>query len=65
MAKAAAPKRKKAKPKLDDKEQSERFKQTARELGADESGKTFDEAFDKFVKREAAHSRPSGKKASS
>ena len=45
MAKAGTPKKKKAKPKLSDKEQSERFKQTARELGVDESGKAFDEAF--------------------
>lgn len=41
MAKAGAPKKKKAKPKLTDKEQSERFKETARELGADESGEGF------------------------
>jgi hypothetical protein len=32
MAKAGAPKKAKPKPKLTDKEQSERFKQTAREL---------------------------------
>jgi hypothetical protein len=44
MAKAGAPKKKKAKPKLTDKEQSERFKETARELGVDESGKSFEEA---------------------
>ena len=43
MAKAGTPKKKKAKPKLTDKEQSERFKQTARELGVDESGSSFDE----------------------
>jgi hypothetical protein len=54
MAKADAPKKAKPKPKLTDKEQSERFKQTARELGVDQSGKLFDEAFDKIVKPEKA-----------
>jgi hypothetical protein len=49
MAKAGTPKKKKAKPKLTDKKQSERFKETARELGVDESGKLFDRAFDKIV----------------
>jgi hypothetical protein len=49
MAKAGAPKKAKPKPKLTDKEQSERFKQTARELGADENGKKFKEAFEKIV----------------
>lgn len=42
MAKAGTPKKKKAKPKLTDKEQSERFKEIARELGVDESGKEFE-----------------------
>lgn len=50
MAKAGTPKKKKAKPKLSDKEQSERFKETARELGVDESGQQFDLAFDKIAK---------------
>jgi hypothetical protein len=45
----AAPKKKKAKPKLDDPEQSERFIKAARELGADESGKSFDKAFKKVI----------------
>jgi hypothetical protein len=49
MAKAAAPKRKKAKPKLSDKEQSERFIETARRLGVDETGASFDRAFKKIV----------------
>lgn len=50
MAKAeGAPKKKKAKPKLTDKEQSERFRQTARELDADESGEEFDRLFKKIV----------------
>ena len=51
MAKAAGPpKKQKAKPKLTDKEQSERFKQTARELGVDESGKAFEKSFSKIAK---------------
>jgi len=50
MAKAGAPKKAKPKPKLTDKEQSERFKQTARELGVDESGKDFDRAIQKILK---------------
>ena len=41
MAKAGAPKKAKPKPKMPDKEQSERFKETARELDVDESGGTF------------------------
>jgi hypothetical protein len=45
MAKAGAPKKAKPKPKLSDKEQSERFKQTARELGVDESEDEFEKAF--------------------
>ena len=49
MAKAGAPKKKKAKPKLTDKEQSERFKKTARELGVDESGRAFEKALKKLV----------------
>jgi hypothetical protein len=48
--KAAAPKKAKAKPKLDDKEQSERFKKTARQLGVDEGGEKFEEVFDKIVR---------------
>jgi hypothetical protein len=38
MAKAGVPKKAKPKPKLSNKVQSERFKETARELGVDESG---------------------------
>ncbi|MGY3034115.1 hypothetical protein ACVIIV_003285 [Bradyrhizobium sp. USDA 4354] len=53
MAKAAAPpkgKKAKPKPKLSDKEQSERFMQTARELGVDESGEAFETTFRKIAK---------------
>jgi hypothetical protein len=49
MAKAGTPKKAKPKPKLTDKEQSERFKETARKLGADETGKEFEQAVDKLL----------------
>jgi hypothetical protein len=49
MAKAGAPKKAKPKPKLSDKEQSERFKKTARELGVDESGEPFEKAVSKII----------------
>jgi hypothetical protein len=50
MAKAGAPKKAKPKPpKLTDKGQSERFKETARELGVDESGEAFEAALEKIV----------------
>lgn len=49
MAKAGVPKKAKPRPKLTDKEQSERFKQTARELGVDESVERFEEIFRKIV----------------
>lgn len=50
MAKAGVPKKEKPKPKLTDKEQSERFIETARELGVDESGEDFQRAFEKIVR---------------
>jgi hypothetical protein len=49
MAKAGAPKKKKSKPKLTDKEQSERFIETAQELGVDESGEEFERVMEKIV----------------
>jgi hypothetical protein len=49
MAKAGTPKRKKAKPKLTDNEQSERFIETAQKLDVDESGKTFEDVFQRIV----------------
>jgi hypothetical protein len=49
MAKASAPKKKKPRPKLTDKEQSERFIQTARQLGVDEAGKDFEKATEKLL----------------
>jgi hypothetical protein len=39
----------KKKPGLSEKEQSKRFKETAREVGADESGNAFERAFKKLV----------------
>jgi hypothetical protein len=49
MAKAGTPEKKKAKPKLSNKEQSERFKEVARELGVDESGVEFERTFKKII----------------
>lgn len=47
MAKAEKPKPKpKKKP---DKDQAERFKETARQLGVDETGETFERAFNKIA----------------
>ena len=60
MAKAGAPKKAKPKPKLTDKEQSERFKQTARELGADESGKEFEKAFKAVIHQSDSNNPGSG-----
>ncbi|MET3838213.1 hypothetical protein [Bradyrhizobium sp. OAE829] len=52
MGKAGAPKKAKPKPKskLTDEEQSERFKQTARELDVDLSREKFEENFAKVAK---------------
>ncbi len=44
-----ARKPKKVRPKTKDKAQAERFIETARKLGADESGKSFEKAFRKIV----------------
>ncbi len=41
---------KKPKPKPDDKEQSQRFVETAHELEADETGKQFDRALKKVAR---------------
>ena len=49
MAKAGVPKKAKPKPKLTDKEQSERFKQAAREIGVQEDGSNFERVFRKIV----------------
>ncbi|WP_442754692.1 hypothetical protein ACNHKD_08925 [Methylocystis sp. JAN1] len=47
--KAGGAPRKPKEPKLEDKEQSERFIQTARELGADEDQCAFEAAFEKII----------------
>jgi hypothetical protein len=49
MAKAVTGKKPKPKIQKTDKAQSERFKQTARELGADESLEGFEGKFSKMV----------------
>jgi hypothetical protein len=51
--KAETPKKlaaKRAARKLDNPEQFERFVETARKLGVDESGEKFDRAFEKIAK---------------
>ena len=54
----------KAKKKLSQAEQSKRFVATAKELGADESGKSFDGALAIMVKPKATRTRPSAKRSS-
>jgi hypothetical protein len=51
----------KTKPKLTDKEQSERFKETARTLGVDnrEAGETFETAIKKLLPSKARINRRS------
>lgn len=68
MARAAT--KLKQKHKLTQKEQSERFKKTARKLGCDESEDALERAFEKIVppalpKQAAGPLRRSGKPASS
>ena len=46
---ASSKPRRKPPPKPDDAEQSRRFEETARELGADETGKAFEGAFETVV----------------
>lgn len=41
---------KKPKPRPDDDEQSQRFVETAKQLGADESGKSFEQAVSAITK---------------
>jgi len=42
------------KPKMDEKPQSERFIDTAREIGADETPEVFDRVFEQIVQPRAA-----------
>jgi hypothetical protein len=52
MAQGAKPKqKKKPRPKLRDKVQSERFIEAARELGIEETGAIFDNNFDNVAKK--------------
>jgi hypothetical protein len=55
MGKAGEKQRRK--PKISDKRQSERFKETAREVGADESSDSFDE-----IVKAMARPKPAEKK---
>ncbi len=43
------PKPKEQKPPKNDKSQSERFKETARQIGVDETGKEFEKAFGRIT----------------
>lgn len=58
---------KKTKPKPDDKEQSQRFVETAKTLDVDKSGKAFENAIKiiKSPKRTAAQAHPFEKRSSS
>jgi hypothetical protein len=54
MAKAEKAKAKKrAKPKLTDKEQSERFIEAARELGIEEVGNAFNKAIETIIRQKS------------
>jgi hypothetical protein len=50
VAKAEKPKAKR-KPKFTDKAQSERFIESARKLGIEETGEAFDKAVDKILRK--------------
>jgi hypothetical protein len=43
----------KRKPKISDKKQSERFKETAREIGADEASEAFDRIVGEMGRRDS------------
>jgi hypothetical protein len=51
----------KPKPEPDDKEQSERFKETARQLEVDESGEAFDRALNVIKHRKATNTGETNK----
>ena len=53
----------KAKKKLSQTEQSKRFVETAKALGVDESGKSFEKAMRVVVKPKDVPARPSGKRS--
>lgn len=53
---------------MNKKEQSQRFKEAAKELGADESGEMFERAFKRIVppkKPKKQHPKPKAKKSGS
>lgn len=50
------------KPKLDEKPQSERFIQTALEIGADETPEVFERVFDSIIKAELRNAATPAKK---
>jgi hypothetical protein len=50
----------KRKPKISDKKQSERFKETAREVGADESSDAFDEIIVAMARRKPSEEKGGG-----
>jgi hypothetical protein len=58
MVRAGALKKAKPRQKLTDKEQSERFKETARMLGSDETGRVFEDAFRKIAKTPISKTSP-------
>jgi hypothetical protein len=58
--KARDPKAKHPKRKISQKEQSERFIDTARRIGVDESGERFERAFGKIVPPKVTKSSQSG-----
>jgi hypothetical protein len=45
----------KKKPKIKDKRQSERFKETARQLGADQSSDAFDKVVGELSRQQPGH----------
>lgn len=51
---------KKPKPEPDDREQSARFIETAKALGAEESGKEFDRVVDRVVSTKPTTQKPTG-----
>ena len=50
------------KPKTDEKPQSERFVETAREIGADETKDGFERAFDRVANMNKSLKKPDSKK---
>jgi hypothetical protein len=55
------PKKSTAKPKPDDKEQSRRFVETAREIGADEEASAADQVLGRLAKQQPEPRKPQRK----